>query len=647
MADGNDMDLTRAYADHSSEPAFAELVQRHINLVYSVALRQTRHAQDAQDVTQAVFILLARKAASLRQRPTLTGWLYETTRFTCRQLVRTRVRRQAREQEACMQSTVNEADDVWQQLAPLLEDGMNRLSEKERALLALRFFENKTGAETAVLLGMGESAAHKRSARALEKLRHYFSKRGVISTPALLAAALTAHSVSAAPATLAPAVTALALTKGAAGAASTLTLVKGALKLMAWTKIKTASVTTAVVLIATLGTVAVVDHLRHAPPRQTGRLKLPTGPVTPMIGYSYSHNVLVLAGDGSLWTWGENRLGWPALGLDDTNLNQTTQLRRIGQASDWKSISAGDDHSLAIKSDGTLWAWGANYSYQLGDGTKITRPTPVPSIPGNDWQQAAAGGNNSYALKHDGTLWAWGSNWGGQLGFAPIPGNSEVTGATQVGTSTNWTKIWAGSIQTIGLQADGSLWFWGSLTGDSSDTNRFRVPTRISSDNNWVDACFGYFTMFAIKADGTLWSWGREANYYTGRPEDNGNPTPRQIGTATDWVSCASSPGCFYHLLTKKDGSFWALDASEHRWVKPPNQYGPGKLLPPPVPKGIAAPTAGSDNIGVVLTREGEVWTWGDVLGEHAYNDPKGSPGRLPRFKLRIITTPWQVSNVE
>ena len=199
MADGNDMDLTRAYADHNSEPAFAALVRRHINLVYSVALRQTRQTQDAQDVTQAVFILLARKAPGLRQRTSLTGWLYETTRFTCRQHLRTRARRQAHEQEACMQSTLNDADSVWRQLSPLLEDAMTRLSEKDRALLALRFFENKTGAETAALLGLEESAAHKRSARALEKLRKYFSRHGVISTPALIAAALSAHSVSAAP----------------------------------------------------------------------------------------------------------------------------------------------------------------------------------------------------------------------------------------------------------------------------------------------------------------------------------------------------------------------------------------------------------------------------------------------------------------
>jgi RNA polymerase sigma factor (sigma-70 family) len=117
MPDANDMDLMREYADRNSEIAFAGLVHRHINLVYSVALRFTGNLPDAQDVTQAVFIILAQKAASLRQRTTLTGWLYETTRFTARQLLRTRARQQAREQEAHMQTLLNENEsDAWPRL---------------------------------------------------------------------------------------------------------------------------------------------------------------------------------------------------------------------------------------------------------------------------------------------------------------------------------------------------------------------------------------------------------------------------------------------------------------------------------------------------------------------------------------------------
>ena len=252
MPDLNEMDLLREYADSGSETAFAGLVQRHINLVYSVALRYTGNSPDAQDVTQAVFIILAQKAASLRQRTTLTGWLYETTRFTGIRHLRNRTRQQAREQEAYMQSTLNNADaeNLWRQLAPILEDAMSRLNEKERTLLALRFFENKSGAETAALLGIQEWAVHKRAARALEKLRKYFSKRGVTSTAATLATTISANSIQSAPALLAKTVTAVALVKGATASLSTLTLIKGALKIMAWTKMKTAIVAGVVVILA-------------------------------------------------------------------------------------------------------------------------------------------------------------------------------------------------------------------------------------------------------------------------------------------------------------------------------------------------------------------------------------------------------------
>jgi RNA polymerase sigma factor (sigma-70 family) len=265
MADANDMDLVREFARQNSETAFAELVRRHINLVYSVALRFTGNPGDAQDVTQAVFIILARKAAGLPARTVLTGWLYETTRFTAIRLLRSHARRQAHEQEAYMQSTLDQAgtDNVWRQLAPHLEAAMSRLNARERTLLALRFYENKTGAEAAALLGIREEAAHKRTARALEKLRKIFTKHGVSSTTAMLAGAISANSVQVAPVGLAKAVTVLAVAKGVAAGGSTLILVKGALKLMAWTQMKTAVVVGTMVLFATVTTTVVVHEVNN------------------------------------------------------------------------------------------------------------------------------------------------------------------------------------------------------------------------------------------------------------------------------------------------------------------------------------------------------------------------------------------------
>jgi hypothetical protein len=120
-----------------------------------------------------------------------------------------------------------------------------------------------------------------------------------------------------------------------------------------------------------------------------------------------------------------------------------------------------------------------------------------------------------------------------------------------------------------------------------------------------------------------------------------------QVGTDNDWQSCASPPGGFYHMLTKKDGSLWALDASEHRRVKPDAEYKPVKLRRIDLHKDIAAFAAGGDDLGVVLTRDGEVWTWGTVIGEHSPKDFWGPKGESLHPKYRSITKPWQLSNID
>ena len=268
MADPNDIDLVLDYAHRNSEPAFAELVRRHINLVYSVALRFTSHPEDAEDVTQAVFVILAQKARGLSPKTILTGWLYETTRFTAKRFLRTQASRQLREQKAYME-TVNDSnsESVWRQLAPLLEEAMSRLSEKERTLIALRFYENKSALEIATLLGIQEWAARKRAERTLAKLRKLLTKRGIISTDATIASEISANSVQAAPVALVKTATAIALAKGTTASASTLTLVKGTLKIMAWTKAKTAVIASVcVLLLAGTGAVIIVKSQSNRAP---------------------------------------------------------------------------------------------------------------------------------------------------------------------------------------------------------------------------------------------------------------------------------------------------------------------------------------------------------------------------------------------
>jgi uncharacterized protein (TIGR03435 family) len=252
MADDSDMELLREYCRQGSEEAFAALVQRHVNLVYSVALRYVGIATHAEEITQAVFVILARKAASLRPDTILEGWLHATTRLTALQFLRGERRRQFREQEAYMQSTLPESTDpaVWNRLAPLLDDALARLGQKDRDAVMLRFFKDKSVREVATALRVSEGAAQRRVLRAVEKLRLYFTKHGVVHSSAVLTATISAHSVQTAPAALAKAVATVVLAKGAAASSSTLTLIKGALKVMAWTKAKTAIVAGVVVLLA-------------------------------------------------------------------------------------------------------------------------------------------------------------------------------------------------------------------------------------------------------------------------------------------------------------------------------------------------------------------------------------------------------------
>src|SRR5581483_9124027 len=262
----DDMALVREYAAHNSEEAFAALVSRHVSLVHSVALRQTRDSHLAEEIVQTVFIILARKAGSLDSKTILPGWLYRTTNYVSAAALKIKRRCERREQEAYMQAMIEEAqtDSTWEQLSPLLDGAMMQLRESDRDILLLRFFQNKNFKEVGDALGVEERAAQKRVARALEKLRTIFVRRGVTSTTATLTGAISANSIQAAPAALIKTTTAVALAKGATASTSTLTIVKGTLKIMAWTKAKTAiAAGIGILLVVGIGTTTTALVAQH------------------------------------------------------------------------------------------------------------------------------------------------------------------------------------------------------------------------------------------------------------------------------------------------------------------------------------------------------------------------------------------------
>ncbi len=225
----DDSALLRRYADEKSEEAFAALVRRHLDLVYSVALRQVNgDAHLAQDVAQTVFTALARKAASLTGRPVLGGWLYRTAQFTAIDVVRTESRRRTREQEASTMHdfslTPNSGGAVdWEKLRPTLDRAIGELNDDDRDAVVLRFFEGKSFAEVGAKLRLTENTARMRVERALDKLHALLARHGVTSTAAALATALASQPSIAAPAGLAATVTGAALAGSwvaGAGAAS-------------------------------------------------------------------------------------------------------------------------------------------------------------------------------------------------------------------------------------------------------------------------------------------------------------------------------------------------------------------------------------------------------------------------------------------
>ena len=275
----DDMELLREYAQNKSETAFGALVTRHVNLVYSVALRQVRDPLLAEEVTQIVFIILARKAASLKPATILSGWLCRTARFVAARALTAQYRRQNREQEAFMRSQLNETADAWAQIEPLLNPAMAALGEKDHDAIALRFLEGRPFKDVGTALGTTEAGAKMRVNRALEKMRKFFLKRGVTLSISAFAVALSAHSLQAAPIGLATSVTVAAI-HGTSVTTTTLTFINNTLKLMAWKKIKTTVVVSAIALLA-IGTTTLVTHSR-AISTGTGSLSTTTAPVSGM-----------------------------------------------------------------------------------------------------------------------------------------------------------------------------------------------------------------------------------------------------------------------------------------------------------------------------------------------------------------------------
>ena len=248
----------------------------------------------------------------------------------------------------------------------------------------------------------------------------------------------------------------------------------------------------------------------------TQRIAVETKPSL-AVGYSFA---AMVAPDGTLWAWSTREI--------DLGVSPGSKPQRLGMESDWKSVTAGYHGLLALKNDGSLWAAGKNVEGLLGLSSAIQEVTSLTQVGSDrDWKEVKAGVAHCLALKADGSLWAWGKNGYGQIGIGKI---STIEPPTRIGSETNWVAISPGSFTSYALREDGTIWEWGI---DALDQN-IAMPVKISEEANWTEITAGEYHIVGRKKDGSYWIKGANAHVMIDDPSARTNWT--KIEGATNWV---------------------------------------------------------------------------------------------------------------
>jgi alpha-tubulin suppressor-like RCC1 family protein len=321
----------------------------------------------------------------------------------------------------------------------------------------------------------------------------------------------------------------------------------------------------------------------------------------------FQPNKNVTLPQNSLFSWGDNAIGF--LGLGDA-VNRSSAVQ-VGTLATWANIVTGQYHSLALKADGTIWSWGGASivnAGQLGVGDTLSRSSPVQIGTLATWVKIAAGRYHSLALKTDGSLWVWGSNGTGQSGLGDTNSRSSPV---QVGTLANWTSIVGAVSQSLVIKSDGSLWSWGSGSNGSlglNDVVARSSPVQVGTLANWAKVATGKAQILTIKTDGTLWSWGQNTSGQIGVGDAANRSSPTQVGTLTTWASAGG--GALHAFGVKTDGSLWSWGLNSS------GQLGLNDVVArsSPVQVGTLGTwigAAGGDSNSLVLDNGGKLWTWG------------------------------------
>jgi alpha-tubulin suppressor-like RCC1 family protein len=308
---------------------------------------------------------------------------------------------------------------------------------------------------------------------------------------------------------------------------------------------------------------------------------------------------------GSLWAWGaQTEYGLVGNG-GETDLHVPTQ---IDAAHDWVDVDAASAHTIALRADGTMWAWGSNSDGQLGDGTTEDRTTPTPVSGGGGWTAIVAGIDHSAALRSDGTLWTWGDNEKGQLGDGTT---DDSLVPKQIGADSDWVVVEAGAEFTLALKTDGTLWGWGYNDNGALGVGppaHYLVPSQVGADDGWATVSAGFGHAVALRSDGTLWTWGQNESGQLGDGSLFPAWFPEQVGTDDDWA--AASAGYAHTVARKVDGGVWTWGWNMH------GQLGDGTTSDRSVPAQVSPPTTwrsvvagGATNFAVA--EDGTLWAWG------------------------------------
>lgn len=286
---------------------------------------------------------------------------------------------------------------------------------------------------------------------------------------------------------------------------------------------------------------------------------------------------LALRADGTLWAWGNNQNGQLGNGTSTTTPNPLP--KQIGTATDWVTIAAGKSHALAINKTGLLYAWGRNFNGQLGDGTNIDRLVPTKIGTATNWFKVAGGDTHSLATRTDGSLYAWGGNSLGQVGNAGV---IDQNAPVKIG-GTTWVLVAAGANHSTAIRADATLWAWGSNSsgqvGTAASTATVTVPTQVGTSQNWLQVAGGIAHTVGVRTDGTLWTWGLNGNGQLGDGLGQDTNEPHQVGNSANWNSVAA--GASHSFGLQSDGTLWGWGRNTE------GQQGNSRFTDVPVPTNL------------------------------------------------------------